>query len=141
MYEVTLTVGTQAVAGFDNLTRWSQVRGTVIGLEGHYDLLGYDTRCTVRYSDKTRTAIGWATDGATMERPYLVEGFLENGDDYITLLFDLEQAEAVADSLSWGTVYDLTLESYDLHSVYSGGYDRDRTRITIDPDFHVVYHL
>jgi hypothetical protein len=141
MYEVTLKVGTQAVAGFDNLTRWSEVRGTVIGLEGHYDLLGYDTRCTVRYSDKTRTAIGWATDGATMERPFLVEGYLENGDDYSTLLFDLEQAEAVADSLTVGTVYDLTLESYDLHAVYTGGWDRDRTNITIDPDYLVVYHL
>jgi len=131
MYEVTLRVGTQTVAGFDNLSRWSQVRGTVIGLEGHYDLLGYDTRCSVRFTDSVRTVTGWATDGATMERPLLVEGLMEDGEFYRTLLWDTEQAEAVADSLDFARVYDLTTEHYDVFPVYTGGYGRQETLLVL----------
>ena len=132
MYEVTLHKGTQTVAGFDNITSWSQVRDTVRGLESRYDLIGYDTRCTVRFTDSVRTAIGWATDSATMERPFLVEGFLESGDGYQSLVWDTEQAEAVADSLSFSRVYDLTTEHYDVFPAYLGGWDRDMSRLIVE---------
>lgn len=139
MYEVTLYVGTQAVAGFDNLRFWSQVKGTVIGLEGHYDLQGYDTRCVVTYTDATGTVKGWATDGATMERPYRIEGMKSNDDEYSTLVFDLEQAEAIADSLSYARVYDLTRCNSMERPVYLGGCDRDSSRILVDTVGNQVY--
>lgn len=139
MYEVTLYKGSQAVAGFDNLTRWSDVKGTVIGLEGHYDLMAPDTRCVVTYSDNIRTVTGWATGSDAMDSPYLVEGVKENGDDYKTLLFDLPQAEAVADSLRFGRVYCMTAKYADIFPAYNGGWDRDITRLVVDPEDNKVY--
>ena len=132
MYEVTLYVGTQAVAGFDNLTRWSEVKGTVLGLGGHYDLEGYDTRCVVRFSDTVRTVTGWTSGFATMERPLVVEGLLESGDAYTCLVWDTENAERIADDLPYARVYDLTAEWYDVIPAYVGGYDRQRVTLVHD---------
>lgn len=139
MYEVTLYKGSQAVAGFDNLRFWSQVKGTVIGLEEHYDLMAPDTRCVVTYRDNIRTVTGWATGSDAMDSPYIVEGFLECGDRYQTLLFDLQQAEAVADSLSYSKAFCMTAEYADIFPAYSGGWDRDSTTIVIDPENNKVY--
>lgn len=133
MYEVTLYVGTQAVAGFDNLTRWADVKGAVIGFEGKYDLNGYDTRCVVRFSDTIRTVTGWVNDSVTMERPLLIEGLYESNARYSCLVWDTENAERIADDLPFSRVYDLTTEHYDVFPAYVGGYDRDMSRLLQEP--------
>jgi hypothetical protein len=134
MYEVTVYVGTQAVAGFDNLSRWSQVKDAVKDLEGRYDLSGWDnaTRCVVRFSDRIRTVVGWATGSATMERPLVVEGMLESYAEYTCLVWDTENAERIADDLPYARVYDLTAEYYDVLPAYVGGYDRERVTLIHD---------
>lgn len=124
MYEVTLYVGTQAVAGQDYLTRWADVKGVVAGMEASYDLEAFDTRCVVRFSDSIRVVTGWTSGVATMTRPLVVDGLLESGDAYTCLVWDTENARRIADDLPYANVLDLTVDHYDVIPDYVGGYDR-----------------